>query len=479
MSLSAARTLTRIWQSPRYISRLRTFKSLARCNHVSASPAYRQKDSTARQIAAKPSTDVGLVLHGSPYQVSPILLRDMCTCERCVDPSTRQKLFLTTDIPPDIHAKEVNVKGENVQIEWNNDVETSATSHSTTISIHDLARLVGMTETQAVSKLPERVTWTDERYRKDTIDIPFDAYMQDDSVLLRVLKQLQTHGLAFLTDVPGTAESVSEIAGRIGPLKNTFYGSTWDVRSVPQAKNVAYTSQDLGFHMDLLYMHQPPHLQFLHCIRSSAAGGASLFTDSYRTVEDLVPEHHIQLMDLMEYEASYHYNHMETHYYHQSRPVISMKPLKYNNVVTRNLKILNTSAADHQKRKDARAHFLSNIVSYIDSVAWSPPFQAPFQLSDSRNHGPRDNGKFQSLNGHVRKWLKAAKVFNQFIHRPEMIYERMMRPGECVLFDNRRVLHARKAFEVADAGKERWLRGAYLDKDPFESKLRVLQKRFV
>ena len=54
----------------------------------------------------------------------------------------------------------------------------------------------------------------------------------------------------------------------------------------------------------------------------------------------------------------------------------------------------------------------------------------------------------------------------------------MMKPGECVLFDNRRVLHARKAFEVADAGKERWLRGAYLDKDPFVSKLRVLANRF-
>lgn len=58
-----------------------------------------------------------------------------------------------------------------------------------------------------------------------------------------------------------------------------------------------------------------------------------------------------------------------------------------------------------------------------------------------------------------------------------MVYERMMKPGECVLFDNRRVLHARKAFEVGDAGKERWLRGAYLDKDPFLSKLQVLKHK--
>jgi len=79
---------------------------------------------------------------------------------------------------------------------------------------------------------------------------------------------------------------------------------------------------------------------------------------------------------------------------------------------------------------------------------------------------------------HLRHWHPAARKFNKIIHREENIHERMMKPGECVLFDNRRVLHARKAFEVADAGKERWLRGAYLDKDPFMSKLRVLTHRF-
>jgi hypothetical protein len=82
------------------------------------------------------------------------------------------------------------------------------------------------------------------------------------------------------------------------------------------------------------------------------------------------------------------------------------------------------------------------------------------------------------MEDHVRVWHQAARKFNDIIHKKENIHERMMKPGECVLFDNRRVLHARKAFEVADAGKERWLRGAYLDKDPFVSKLRVLANRF-
>jgi hypothetical protein len=41
--------------------------------------------------------------------------------------------------------------------------------------------------------------------------------------------------------VPSGEESVINIGTRIGPLRDSFYGRTWDVKSVPNAKNVAYT----------------------------------------------------------------------------------------------------------------------------------------------------------------------------------------------------------------------------------------------
>ena len=79
----------------------------------------------------------------------------------------------------------------------------------------------------------------------------------------------------------------------------------------------------------------------------------------------------------------------------------------------------------------------------------------------------------------IEAWRNAAQQLNALFHDPSGIYERKMQPGDCVIFDNRRVLHARKAFEVQDFGKERWLRGCYLDKDPFLSKARVLGQRFL
>ena len=53
-----------------------------------------------------------------------------------------------------------------------------------------------------------------------------------------------------------------------------------------------------------------------------------------------------------------------------------------------------------------------------------------------------------------------------------------MKLDGCVIFDDGRVLHGRKAFQVADVGKDRWLRGAYVDKDPFMSNSRALAYRF-
>lgn len=401
------------------------------------------------------------------YNFSPLLLRDMCECPRCVDPSTRQKLFSTVETPPDIRGSvEYEHPWESVRIRWSNDLPAMQEKHVSSYSQETLRRLA--TSGTAVPRLkpPRTVLWTEKEFRASVQDVDYEAYMQDDYVLHHALQTLRTHGLLFLTNIPEASSSVSTIAERIGPVKNTFYGYTWDVRSVPRAKNVAYTAQNLGFHMDLLYMHQPPHLQFLHCIRSSSAGGASLFTDSYRAAKDLLMDDPQAFNTLSNQKVNFHYNHPESHYYRQGRKVFelkSMNALGFTGAVASMLKDLR-----HSLTEDEASAF--DFADLLHAVSWSPPFQAPFSAAKSPSlHG---------LNSSLVRWHAAARKFNGLIHKPDGVYERMMKPGECVLFDNRRVLHARKAFEVGDVGKERWLRGAYLDQDPYMSKMRVLQGLF-
>ncbi|RMY47380.1 hypothetical protein D0863_15648 [Hortaea werneckii] len=424
---------------------------------------------------------ITIQLDGGSHEFSAYLLRDLCQCPHCVDQSNRQKLFWTTQIPSDISATvEPGTNPEVVRLKWTGDIPNFPKDHVTELSVQALRNLVNVACPTPSPELPSKVLWDDASFREDVRDLDYEAYMSDDSVLHQALQYLHTHGLVFLTNVPEQESSVSTIAERIGPVKNTFYGYTWDVRSVPQAKNVAYTSQDLGFHMDLLYLEQPPHLQFLHCIRASSAGGASTFTDSHAAAQDLFQQYPDEFEALEKLGVNYHYDHLESQYYHHTRPVFELpRPLFLGGQKCYNLRELREAAetAGMDVRQDL------NITEWLANVSWSPPFQAPFSLLSAHTEPPgfpqlMRQDRLAVLNQHIARWLPAAKKFDELIHRPEGVYERMMKPGECVLFDNRRVLHARRAFEVGDIGKERWLRGAYLDRDPFESRLRVLWEKF-
>ena len=430
---------------------------------------------------------VDLLVDGNNCTFSPILLRDLCFCPSCLDPSTKQKSFSTADIPSNIRARTVVSSGDSTSITWDQDVPGFGPDHTTVLDapvLRDMMRS-GSGPTAGLSYSPGPQTLWDANAYSQLADIEYEAYMQHDAVLFKALQQLHTYGLMFLKGVPETERSVSTIAERIGPVKNTFYGYTWDVRSVPKAKNVAYTSQDLGFHMDLLYMEQPPHLQFLHCIRSSSAGGASTFTDSHKAASDLFTVDPSAFGVLTSFDVNFHYNHPNFDLYLQSRPVIQLKPLLFGGFRFDSYKRFmrawhgRNNGLSEQKLYAARQAGKVDIMDYLDSVAWSPPFQAPFSL-DTAPRGQYSDPSIHpsALSSKIDRWHVAASQFSALLHRPEGIYERLMQPGECVIFDNRRVLHARKAFEVGDEGKERWLRGAYLDKDPLMSKMRVLGKRF-
>ncbi|KAK4635625.1 Dioxygenase str8 [Fulvia fulva] len=406
------------------------------------------------------------------HSFSAVFLRDICSCPRCVHQSTRQKLFVTADIPTQIEAVDVQSDAQSVKIRWSNDVPGYDGDHVTEIPLATLSNYVTKGNDLPSHDTTPRVLWDADMYQQRTQDFTYEAYMEDDTILLKALRQLESHGLLFVTDVPADEKSVKRLSKRIGPLKTTFYGKTWDVRSVPQAKNVAYTSQNLGFHMDLMYMKQPPHLQLLHCIRSSSAGGASLFTDSFKAAVDLRKNDIEAFEGLGKIKVDYHYDH-KTDYYYQSRSVIELKRLGLKDAVISEYGRQAHISVSFNPRDSSVSP-----IDVIDAVSWSPPFQAPFRLESGVKDVGTSYGGDYYLSRKVDHWHDAARKFNELIHRPEAIYERLMKPGECVIFDNRRVLHARKAFEVGDMGKERWLRGAYIDKDPFMSKLKILNERY-
>lgn len=351
-----------------------------------------------------------------------------------MDPSSKQKRFQTSDIPLEIDyaSKEVGPDGT-LSVTWANDIQGFGSNHVSTYTKDFLSLYENNNETTKSVLSGKRICWDEAIITKSVKFIDFSNYMSQDSILLDVLNQLGEYGLVFLRNVPESEKAIEDIASRIGPLKNTFYGLTWDVKSVPEAKNVAYTHQYLGLHMDLLYTDKPPALQLLHCLKNTCEGGTSLFCDSYRAATQLKEENIKAFDQLCNQKTNFVYNNAGEHYVSQ-RHVI------------------------HATGKDR----------LLRSINWSPPFQGPFIITG----GILDSKSASRF----RSYAEALKEFAARIEAPENIYEYRLQEGDCVIFNNKRVLHARTAFDISSG--ERWLKGAYLDGDVWRSRHRVLERIF-
>jgi hypothetical protein len=186
-------------------------------------------------------------------------LRDHCGCAACIapmnsdltmlgiHPSTRQKLHSSGSIDPDIQAKSIKSTPANVLIEWP-DGHTSEFG-TEWLAANDYS--ADEVKRRRKSDLTP-VHWNASSFDKDAVSIDYRDFMAEDGKLYATLDILRKYGLAILRNVPVLDKQVEQVAGRIGPIRETFYGSSWDVKSVPNAKNIAYTSLFLGFHMDLM-----------------------------------------------------------------------------------------------------------------------------------------------------------------------------------------------------------------------------------
>lgn len=104
------------------------------------------------------------------------------------------------------------------------------------------------------------------------------------------------------------------------------------------------------------------------------------------------------------------------------------------------------------------------------SINYSPPFQGPLPVNTPRS------------------FYESLEKFARLLDDPAVCVTRLLREGDAVLFDNRRILHGRTAFEdipgetaegkeehAREGGTNRWLKGCYLEEDPVLDRMRVLR----
>ena len=198
----------------------------------------------------RPSPKIKISTNGTDYMLENFFLRDSCPCARCVDPSTKQKLFDTASIPFTVKAREPEVQSDgSVRIAWNNDIPGFENHTSVYPQAFFSANATSKSRAETNQNVFATTLWNREIIQENSDPVDYASYMSSSATLYKAVSHLQRYGLLFLSSVPSDPRSVEMIANRIGPVRHTFYGSTWDVRSVPSAKNIAYTSSHLGFHM--------------------------------------------------------------------------------------------------------------------------------------------------------------------------------------------------------------------------------------
>lgn len=371
------------------------------------------------KIAAVALADNALVVTWSDGRNSPFhfqWLRDNCPCSDCVYPLTREQVFEIADMPPDLAPQLAGAAATgDLTVRWTDGHDSRFHAGWLRAHAYDDA-------SRAERRNRERpALWEAER----SASLPtfaFDAVMNDDAAFHDWLIALRDIGLTLIRGMPVEAGTVGRVAKRISFIRESNFGLLFDVASKPNPDSNAYTAFNLPPHTDLPTRELQPGLQFLHCLANQAVGGDSIFVDGFAVATALREEAPDDFHTLTTTAIEFRNKDQHTDY-RCSAPAIALD-------------------AEGNISEVRCANFLRG------------PFDVPAAL--------------------MPQLYQAYRRFMLLARAPRFRLCRRLEAGDMWVFDNRRILHARTAFDPM-SGK-RHLQGCYVDRDELLSRIRVLER---
>lgn len=363
----------------------------------------------------------GLVLAldgAAPARFPWLWLRDHGHDPDTLHPDTRQRQLDTAAVPADIRATAAapSADGTAIEIRWSDGCD----SRYPLAFLHRYASpRPADAPLAALPADPEdgtRLAW-DRASIGAGPRISHDAVTGGDAGLRAWLADVQRWGFCIVEGTPATAAATEALIRRIGYIRETIFGGFWEFTAGLAKADTAYTPLTLRPHTDGTYSHDAPGLQMLHCLAFDGSGGNSVLVDG------------LTIAGRLRAEAPDHYD------------TLSRIPVPGQYI------------GDDAHLMAARPVFRHDAAGRLLQVSFNNYDRAPFRLPDDE----------------MTAFYAALKAFEALANDPALQWVHRLAPGEALLFDNWRLLHGREAYQ----GRRR-LCGAYLNREDFESRLRLL-----
>ena len=347
---------------------------------------------------------------GGRFAIHPLWLRERCQDSLSMDLLTGQRLSDPSDFDLGL-SYVVSVEQDRLHVRFSDGHEADFLAEDILAEAalppgeHDLPPVELWTGTLA--KLP-RAAWRPN---------PTDTQLAD------WLEPFLRYGFIIFSGVPSEHHAVLQAARVFGFTRETNFGVVFDVRSVPNATDLAYTPVHLDPHTDNPYRSPVPGVQLLHCLTNETSGGLSTLVDGFAVGEALRARDPEAFRILSTTPVRFRYRDQVTDL------VASAPPIELD--VGGRVKTI---------------HFSPR----LDFVPLLPP---------------------QELTAYYR----ARRVFDHLLRTAEFEIRFLLNDGDLVMFDNCRLLHGRTGFNPHEG--LRHLQGCYIDIDGPRSLYRVLRRQ--
>ena len=355
------------------------------------------------------STEIRLFKDKEAIILHPLWLRERSKEEGAVDSRSFQRLYDPETLEVSLTFKDAK------QLDQDEILIKFSDQHEAKYSLNEL-----LIEVEKKETLPAKVFWNSQTLEFRDFDFKYDY--KTDEQMFEILDYFHKYGFAVVKNLYPKEGEIINFAERIGFIRETNFGKTFNVRSKKQPNDLAYTSIELGPHTDNPYRKPVPSIQFLFCIENSCTGGNSTLVDGFQVAKDLKAEHPEAYRTLIDTNVLFRFTDKDT-------------------------VLENTGATIELNDQDEFTQV--RFSNRLDLV----PYQSPDKLE---------------------KYYEAKRIFHGMINSKKYMINFRLPSGGLIIMDNYRLLHGRTSFNTSEGS--RFLQGLYIDHDSIESKYKILKK---